>query len=167
MGAEKIRYTLLPDKMMFRTLTLVAIILVAVTAEEFTTTDADALVPVASYSMDRDLPEVPPTTGDVQPLKGEEELGLTQDTHWYYPNQKRPTWQEQMSSKYHYKQHMQKAHKKKKKKDHDHKKKKKLHHHFKHHHLLNHHHFNHHHWHMEKFHKHFHKHIKNYKPRRL
>ena len=70
--------TLLPDKMMFRTLFVAALVLVAVTAEDFTT-DADALVPSASYGMDLDV--VPLKTRDVQaafedaPL----ELELTQD----------------------------------------------------------------------------------------
>ena len=71
--------TLLPDKMMFRTLFVAALVLAAVTAEDFTTTDADALVPSASYGMDLDV--VPLKTRGVQaafedaPL----ELELTQD----------------------------------------------------------------------------------------
>ena len=70
--------TLLPDKMLFRTLFVAALVLVAVTAEDFTT-DADALVPSASYGMDLDV--VPLKTRGVQaafedaPL----ELELTQD----------------------------------------------------------------------------------------
>ena len=65
---------------MFRTLFVAALILVAVTAEDFTTTDADVLVPSASYGMDRDV--VPPKTGGVQATFEEApplELELTQD----------------------------------------------------------------------------------------
>ena len=64
--------------MLFRTLFVAALVLVAVTAEDFTT-DADALVPSASYGMDLDV--VPLKTRGVQaafedaPL----ELELTQE----------------------------------------------------------------------------------------
>ena len=64
---------------MFRTLFVAALVLVAVTAEDFTTTDADVLVPSASYGMDRDV--VPPKIGGVQAAFEEAplELELTQD----------------------------------------------------------------------------------------